>query len=746
MPIGNGRTGSLVWTTPDALHFQINRCDVFAENASSVSFPQADSDYASGCGYVDLNVAATGPSVFTGSDFHQHLDVRQALLTTRGTGLTTQVVAWPERDVIAVEVEDTRAEPETINLDLRMLRYAVQRITGRNYPLVAQHTVEIHTAEHTATSQLHLRDGRIALTQQFRERDFYDTSAVAISVVGRPSHARYLNESTVQLSVTAGRGRFTVLIASAASADPAVDVAALACNELAAAEPLGFAALAARTRAWWSSFWARGAVRLHSADGQADLVGAHYTYFLYLMGASSRGDFPPRFGGMLWRTTGDLSRWGSQYWWANTSAYYQNLMPANRLELMDPLFTMYFNMRDSAALAARQQWGAGGIWIPEITFFDGLEALPENIASELRELMLGHKPFAERSTAFQAFAEVRNRHHARWNFQADGRWVDGHFVVPDKGHGIFGHCTHIMGVATRVAALCWQRYQYTADDTWLRERAYPMLRGAAEFYRTFPNFVREADGRWHIHHVNNGEGQWDASDTVYELTCLNQIFPLVVRAAEILDVDAELRPLWREIAEHLVPAPPRDYAGLSTGFVYGAPDAPGAIAPLGPDPELKQRFLGFNRLTGFIDEAGIGGARIFRNRLRLREGPGAIDAEHLGALAGNLHTALLDSSPPTPAGDPILRLFNHWPRDWDAAFTLLARGAFLVRAHQTDGHIGPVEITALAGGTCHLQNPWGHSEVLLLRTDTPSSAVERLDGTDLSFPTRSGEHLTLRQP
>ena len=31
-PIGNGRMGTLVWTTPSAVHFQINRSDVFAVN------------------------------------------------------------------------------------------------------------------------------------------------------------------------------------------------------------------------------------------------------------------------------------------------------------------------------------------------------------------------------------------------------------------------------------------------------------------------------------------------------------------------------------------------------------------------------------------------------------------------------------------------------------------------------------------------------------------------------------------
>src|SRR2546421_250755 len=53
MPVGNGRMGSLVWTTPSALHFQVNRVDLFAMDDTSVSFPRADTDYASGCGYVD---------------------------------------------------------------------------------------------------------------------------------------------------------------------------------------------------------------------------------------------------------------------------------------------------------------------------------------------------------------------------------------------------------------------------------------------------------------------------------------------------------------------------------------------------------------------------------------------------------------------------------------------------------------------------------------------------------------------
>ena len=133
IPIGNGRMGSLVWTTPSALHFQINRVDVFAENSYTTSFPRADTDYASDCGYVDINLVQSGNDIFAGTAFRQTLSLYDALSTVRGSGLTARVLAWPERDVMAVEIDDERPRPESIDIDLRMLRYAMAVITGKNW-------------------------------------------------------------------------------------------------------------------------------------------------------------------------------------------------------------------------------------------------------------------------------------------------------------------------------------------------------------------------------------------------------------------------------------------------------------------------------------------------------------------------------------------------------------------------------------------------------------------------------------
>jgi hypothetical protein len=38
MPVGNGRMGSMVWTSPTQLRFQINRVDVFAADGRTSAF------------------------------------------------------------------------------------------------------------------------------------------------------------------------------------------------------------------------------------------------------------------------------------------------------------------------------------------------------------------------------------------------------------------------------------------------------------------------------------------------------------------------------------------------------------------------------------------------------------------------------------------------------------------------------------------------------------------------------------
>jgi hypothetical protein len=805
LPIGNGRMGSLVWTAPMALKFQINRQDVFASNSSSASFARGDSDYASGCGYADIHVADFGEDVFAGKDFRQHLAVYDGLQTVQGRGLTSRVLAWNEHDVMAVEIDDQRERPEPVSLNLRMLRYVQQYSPGKNFELANRHAVKVQTGAHAATSRLDIRGGRIVLVQEFREGAYYCASAVVAEVLGRESKARYENESTVRLTAAPAKGRVTLLIASAATFDPKADVAALAMKELDAAAAKGFEGLLKSNQAWWHDFWSKSFVRLHSDDGEADFVEQNYTYFLYIMGSSSRGAFPPRFGGMLWYTTGDMREWGAEYWWHNESAYYDALPPTNRFELMDPMFAMYSGMADSCALAARQQWGSQGLWLPETTWFDGLEKLPDDVAAEMRGLYLMQKPWKDRSQAFRDFAVSKQTFNSRWNWiNHESRWENGRWVVADKGVGPFGHVTHILSTTAKIAWLYWLRYEYTLDEAWLKDRAYPMIRGTVEFYRNFPNTKKGDDGKYHIYHVNNHEGIWDTQDAQEEVAAMRGMTPILIRASEILGVDADLRPAWKEFAANLAPLPtnetlgirkpdqPRVWMGAVPPAKQGSCDRPAQIPSIYYDlctigtedaemvktagatyqairPSVDEktavsvldqspiaaanlgraddiRFLLPNQIRclapgrDFCDWAGSGRGGVMPNRMTLREGPGAIDCQRLGRAAAAMHAALLQSVPPAPGQPCVIHVFPAWPKQWDAAYTLGARGAFLVSASMEKGKIEFVEVQSQAGGQCRLHNPWTDGAVTLYRD---GKKAEDLSGTLLAFPTVKGETITV---
>jgi hypothetical protein len=591
IPVGNGRMGSLVWTTPSSLRLQINRCDVYASGSASNSFFERHGDYCGGCGFVDVQFAGFGDDPFPDAGFPQRLSLYDGLLTIGGQGVEARVLAWPAGDVMAIQVRDHRAAAEPAAVSLRMLRHASQYFGAELETMARERVVTVRNRSHTAASRLSIRGARIILAQEFREGAFGCQSAVAIGLAGRPARPRYANETELRLNAAPGPGEFTILIASAATFDPAEDPAAAALRQLESAAAKGFADLAADTAGWWNRFWGRSFVSLSNPGGEAAFVERNYTYFLYLMGASSRGKFPPKFNGMLWNTAGDLRTWGAQHWFANLSCYYEALPAANHIELMDPAFDMYSGMYEACATAARQQWGSQGLYIPETVHFNGLEELPADIAGEMRDLYLLRKPWDQASARFKDFASTKHPHSSRWNWIERGDWTDGRWITRERGAGPFSPVNHIFATTAKVAWLFWRRYEFTLDRAWLSGRAYPMLKGAAEFYRHFPNLAKGPTGHYHIHHANSNESVWGARDTDEDLSAMRAVFAALLRASEILGADADMRPAWREFLDHLAPLPvsdhpdalrPEDYRGPRV-FVRGLKPAVRSAGLL-PDP------------------------------------------------------------------------------------------------------------------------------------------------------------------
>ncbi len=758
LPIGNGRMGTLVWTEGDVLRMQINRVDVFGNSCGTSSFPQRNTDYCGGCGFVDISFAGAARNadepakVFTADHCRQHLACYDGMATIEGRGVKVEAQAWMDQDVIAIQITDDRQAGAItpISIDLRMLR-----------PPIVKHF------KHTAKSTFDVRLDRAALTQEFSEGDYFCSSAVAVAAVDIRADVKQFDEQTVRLSLKPGPRKFTVLISSEASFDRTNDPTWPALKSIDGAAAQGFDALAESNQAWWKNFWEKSLVHLHSADGVADKLEADYTYFLYTMASTSRGHFPTKFNGMLWTTGGDRRAWGGQYWGANQSCFYNNaLSSANHAELMTPMLEMYFGMLASCEHAARQQWGSQGAFIPETVAFDGLAQLPDDIAAEMRELYLLRKPWSEMSAKFREYAYTQQPHSSRWNWMVGGQMVDGRWVPGERGSGPYGPVTHIFSRGAKIAYQFWIQYEYTRDKGWLAERAYPVLKDVAEFYRNYPNLRKESDGKYHIHDVNSNEPLWGGQDTDEEIASMMAIFPVAIRAAEILNVDRELRSKWQEMAENLAPLPRSDNpaaVAANRPAIAGPPTWVKALNPVakgnassgsdgntlpiwffdlctlettGPMRETGEATaarilpipLNAGRRPGVLSKVPLLAATIGRadavkvlvpsqmqggtqgvllaNRLDTKEGAQTQCNERMGNASDALTTALCQSFPPGPANPPVIHVFPAWPTDWDADFTLLERGGYLVSSSMHRGTIDFVELKSQLGGTCRIRKPW----------------------------------------
>jgi hypothetical protein len=804
IPVGNGRMGSLVWTTASRLRMQINRVDVYASNSASNSFVEPHNDYCGGCAFLDVDF---GGEVFPWTGFRQQLQVFDGRLLIQGVGVTLEVIPVFTHDVFVVLISDQRSERSPVTVTLRSLRFNPKYLAAQLEVDAREHASTVQTRNHTARTRLIAAEQSIALTQEFREGRFQCQSGVAVRLVNASGAAEIVNELDVQLR-SKEQTPSCILIGSAASFDVHEDIASTALRQVDAAAALGPVTLRAASQQWWHNFWQKGSLELKSTDGTAEFVQSNYHYFLYLMASTSQGKFPSKFNGMLWNTGGDFRMWGAQHWWTNLSCYYEAILTSGRFELLTPLFDMYSGMFDACANAARQEWGSQGIYIPETVFFDGLEKLPDSIASEMQVLYLEKKPWSERTPAFLSYAAVKHPYSSAWNWMGVGHWKDGRFVVPERGDGPYGPTSHWLTATAKIPYLYWRHYEYTQDMEWLRKRAYPMLLGAVEFYRCHPNVFKAKDGKYHMRGTNDGEAVKGIHDAAEDIAAMKAVTAALIRAAEILQLDAKSVPVWREFHDNIASLPTSDnpdavgvdnYRGprvLVSGLkpvVHAAPQ--GVLQDINSlptwyfdlcsvetsdremlalaestlqeivrtTPDEGVRFGGLSKLavaaaslghteavTDFIPKqmkappmarsTAYKNGAALANRMTLLEGAQALGAEHLGRASEALHMALLQSNPPAPAEAPVLHCFPAWPKEWDVNFTLSARGGFKVTASMQGGVIRSLEILSNVGSTCRLRNPY-RNNVDIYRDGIQA---ESLNGSLIEFKTKKGEKISIK--
>ena len=764
-PIGNGRMGTMVWSTPDAIEFQINRVDVFAANRNAAgrhfNADAPTTDYCGGCARVRIRLG--GEPMRDGPAFRQQLSLHDALCTIWGEGMDVECRVAAEDDLLIVTVNDRREHPRPIDISLAMWR-----------------PPEVRQGAHTALYAFRRHGDGVTVVQRFREGDHYCASAVAARALARGAQTMTRGERAWTLRLPAARTGHTVLVASAASWDDRTDPGGIAERLLdAVACPEDLQAVKQRHAQWWRQFWSRTQVSICSPDGIGEQAGRDRLLFLYHMASSSRGAFPPKWNGSIFITEGDTRAWGSQFWLWTTEVLYWPLLAADGDDLAVPFFELYRRALPALATAARQRWNANGIYLPETMPCGGPAELPEDVIAEYRSRFL-HGRCGPEAPARLADCCAYDWHLATLTSKTAG------------DNAGYSWISHLASSGAELAVHAWWQYRYTGDLAWLRSHAYPLLRGVAEFYRSLAR--RGEEGRWHIHNTNAHEDFWGVTDGIMDLAAVRGTLPLAIRAAEILDTDAELRPAWQAFVDELAPYPlgadPRAkaltggaladnaWAAGYLGEVDGSHNPEDVqLTPIFPfeDWTLETREAGMDTVAWRTLELALRHRRVLRgealntairspiaavragqgdalpaildryreafsplaNGFSLFEGENAHSVEHLGLLTMVLQEALLQSASPRPGEPEVIRVFPAWPRAWDAEFRLLARGGFLVSAAIRNGGIQAVEIESRRGEECRIRNPWPGP--CAVSTDRGRPVAHTITDDDLLvFPTESG--------
>ncbi len=742
MPVGGGDLSAMVRCDGESIHLHLTKSDAWGFQAPPDA-PLGSRFFNNvSPGHVRIVLGPRGAEL-AAQRFRQRLDLyRGRILIELGEGAdAVRFAVWghPERRVLFVEVDDPSRSIAEPRVELSEWRETM-RVSVDLERLCA---AEVHTrpaAPHLAASGM--EDYFAPEADPLRGRG----TAVAAGVGSLPGLRLRADESTASLTLPAEHPeKYTVAIACAVTAKGDVD--ALAGRQYAEAMAVPLDALREEHAAWWREYWSKSYLRLESGDGMGQRICGAYHVHLYTLGCVNRGPVPAKWDGGPGLMRGDERTWGLAEWLQEIRFTYLPLYAANRLEMAEGLTDHYTRMLPFLREQTERMWGLPGLWIPETVLpWGGVEDWI------LRDETTGEHPFVPWDPVSGPYGK----------FERYNRYVGFLFACGPE------LCCHYLA-----------RYRYTGDEKFLREEAYPVLRGVAEF---LSGLLREgSDGRVHLDPANGLETWWMVRDPADAIAGIEWLFAEFIALAERFDRDAALRKrLGKQLAA--LPEPPLGVWDLD-GTVDDTVDAYAPAAAPGAPPQHRNfenpalyRVFPFGlsgigtadyaRAVRTFEQRIFSGAQswsmdaIWAARLGLGEEAGALLAAHTkkwhrfrygGWDSGNssvfpeglavvpyidgagvacfaLNEMLLQSH------DGLIRVLPAVPADWSGAFQLRAEGGFLVTADFARGTTGAIAIRSLDGGPCAVASPWDTACVVRHQGETVSTSEE---GT-IRFETGAG--------
>jgi alpha-L-fucosidase 2 len=734
-PMGNGNMGGMVWNHENGIEIQINKNDLWTAPMPH----EYNRSLLKHAARLKIDFGAPVFSWIHLGDFTGRLSLAKGEASYKGTSAfaDTKINTWiaQGKNVWVIECENRPNKaftPDRLTTTVSLERIGSRAFTGwysGHFP--KDEKVGIGNAN----TEIKGRD--LVLHETADGLDF----VVACRIVDAESKPTLIGRHRGELKTQ--DPKLTVLV-SVVTAKESTDPERDALSLLDEAEKQTIARLKQDKDIWYNKFWSNSFVKL----GHDYLENIYYLR-RYLMGAGSQGQYPVAFNGGLWRWNRDVINWGTPHHW-NTQQQYWGLAAQNDIQLMVPYLNTYYKMiPDLEELAQEEGGGDDAILLTEAHEFDG------------RQLGKDWGSMAKSYTA-----------------------------------------------ASQVAQLFWDYYQFTGDTDFLRNRAYTFMKKASNFYLNKLQWDKEKKQYFLISSLYESETIKEAKNVLSDRATIEALFSACITAAKILKTDSKKVRQWQYVIDNLwpigfekdtrcgeLPTAAETYftADRYTPFnwaVGGAPAFPtgligiddsgsrlgkavinfaqchGMVNAHYPTPVVAARMgLGdatlnylvngiiehqnypqglLNNVTGYPDNIYdlksihdlIGGHKI-RSKPFFQMG-----MEAMSEYATTVNEMLLQSN------EGKIRVFPAIPSDWgkssDIAFTLRARGAFIVSSSMGDqGEIQQVGIKSLQGNTCRLQNPWPGKKVVVY-ANNKSVKVNKLPGDVLSFSTKIDMEYTVR--
>ncbi len=353
-------------------------------------------------------------------------------------------------------------------------------------------------------------------------------SLSAITAQGRGVSAAVTDPLTVTVSFKPYEdGHFRIIVASP-HYDGKGDAQAIAGAAL-AAEP------GTAHKSWWQNFWKRAAIiKITSKDGAGEYMENLRNIYLFVAAIEKGEEYPGSQAGVadMVSAARDAHRWDSSaFWHWNLRMQVAANIGAGLAELNGPYFNLYReNLTNIETWTTEHMKGLPGSCVPETMRFNG------------------------RGIEYES----------TWDPISIGRDCDADF----KPY----YNARTLSTGAEVSLWVWQQYLVTNDRKFLADN-YPLMASSVRFLLAYQKMGQ--DGLLHTGPSNAHETQWDVTDPTTDIAAIMALYPVMIKAAELLGKDSDLVRQLQAALPKIPPLPRTQQTGPRT-LLPSSVDANGA--------------------------------------------------------------------------------------------------------------------------------------------------------------------------